>query len=89
MPGTRYENRVEVMLLDDSIQMNVKEVQSGRCAPVTEQTRLHMLQFQRLSEQGIVVEINLADGEIIGCPPIRVHLVEQGRREGIGHRPRL
>ena len=70
---------------DDAVQMDIDEVQSRRRAPVPEQARLDVRQLERLLQQRIVVEINLADREIVRRAPIGVHLVEQFRRERFVH----
>ena len=67
---------VQVVLFDDPVQVNVYKVQAWCRAPVSEQTRLDMLQRQRLLEQRIVIEIDLADGQIVGCPPVGIQLAE-------------
>ena len=66
-------DHVEILLLDDTVQMHVDEVQPRRRAPVTEQARLDVRARQRLLQQGIVVEVNLSDGQVIGCAPIGVN----------------
>ncbi len=57
---------------DDPIQVCIDEVQAWRRAPVTKQARFDMLRFQRFAEQGIVHEINLTDGQVIGSTPVAV-----------------
>ena len=89
VPGPGDVNHVEVEFLDDPVQMRVDEVLSRRRAPMPQQHALDVLQLQRLAKQGIVAEIDLADGEIIGGPPVGVHLPEQFRRQRFircGHR---
>jgi hypothetical protein len=39
---------------------------------VPEEPRLDVLGTQRLPEQRIVLEIDLADGQVVGRPPVRV-----------------
>src|SRR5206468_7162859 len=63
-------NHIEPELLDDPVTVGVNEIKSGSRAPMAEQSRLDMLEPQRLFQQRIVVEIDLADGEVIrGAPP--------------------
>src|SRR5664279_1624863 len=61
--------------------MEIDEVLSGRSSPVPEQPWLNLFRFQRLSQQGIFKEIDLADAQIIRSAPVAVHLVEHRRRE--------
>ncbi len=44
---------VEVVLLDDPVEVDVDEIQTGRRAPVAQQARLHMLERQRLLQQRV------------------------------------
>ena len=75
--GADDVNHVQVALLDDAIEMHVDEVQSRRRAPMADQARLHVLLLERLLEQRIVVEIGLADGQVIRRAPPGVDLAEQ------------
>ena len=72
---------VEVLLLDDAVEVNVDEIQSWRRAPMAQEAGFDVPALERPLEQRIVVQINLADGEIIGRPPIGVHFAEQFRGE--------
>jgi hypothetical protein len=71
------ENDTEVLFLDDAVEMDVGEVQSGHGAPMAEQARFDMLARKRLLQERIIEEVNLADGEIVGRTPVGVDLVEQ------------
>ena len=77
-------NHVEVVFLDDPVQMHVNEVLPGGRTPMAQQHMLHVREYQRPLQQRIVVEINLADRQIVGGAPVRIHLVEQFRRERVG-----
>ena len=70
-------DHVQIVLLDDAVEVDVDEVQPGRGAPVAQQPRLDVLAAQRLLQQRIVVEIDLADGQVVGRPPVGVHLSQQ------------
>src|ERR1017187_4973115 len=78
---TRYIDDVRIMLFDEPIQMNVDKVLAGRCSPVTEQPGLDLFRLERLAEQGIVKEIDLADAKIVRSAPVAIHLVQHLRRE--------
>ena len=56
--------------------MDIDEVQSGRGAPMPQQSRLDVLQLQRLAQQRIRVEINLSDRKIIGRAPVGIDLAQ-------------
>ena len=69
-------------LLDDPVQMRVNEVLARRRAPVPQHQWLHVRQLQRLSKQRVVAEIDLADGQVIGGPPVGIDLAELFGRKG-------
>src|SRR6266571_5966189 len=76
MPWTADVNDVEVIHFDDAIKVHVDEVQPWSRAPVSQQTRLDVLEFQRLTQQRIGVEVNLSDREIIRSAPVSIHLAQ-------------
>jgi hypothetical protein len=85
MPGAGDVDHVEIVLLDHPVQVDVDEVQPWGSPPVTEEPRLHMLLGQRLLEQRIVVEIDLADRQVVGRPPVRFHENQFLLRQRIRH----
>ena len=50
MPGAGDEDGVEVTLADHPIHVGVQQVEPGRCAPMSEQARLHVLDGERLAQ---------------------------------------
>jgi hypothetical protein len=78
-------SRIEIMLLDAEAQplpgtvtedlkvLHRHEVESRRGSPVTEEPRLHVLLGQGFLEEGVVVEIDLADRQVVGGPPVGIH----------------
>ena len=76
MPRAGDIEHIQIILLDDAIEMDVNEIEAGRRPPVSQQPRLDVLNRERYLEQRIVVQINLADGQIIGSSPIGVHLLQ-------------
>ena len=85
--GAGDVDHVEIELLDHPIEMNVDEVEAGRRAPVAEKTRLDVFFLERLAQQRIVEQVDLADGQIVGGAPIGVD--ERGfalRQHGFGFR---
>jgi hypothetical protein len=74
-PGPQiYIYDAEVTSLDDAVEMGIDEIESGRCAPVSQQPRLNMRRFERLLEQWIVEQINLPYREIVRGSPINVEV---------------
>ena len=84
VPGTGDVDHVEVVLLDDPVQVHVDEVLPGRRAPVAQQHVLHVRERQRPLQQRIVVEVDLADRQVVGGAPVGIHPAEQFRRERLG-----
>ena len=74
--GAGDVDHVEVIFFDDPVQVGVDEVLPGGCAPVPQQHVLYVRERQRPLEQRIVVEINLADRQVVCRAPVGVHLVE-------------
>ena len=70
--GAGDEDRVQVARLDQPVGMGVHQVQAGHRAEVAEQPRLDVLGAQRLAQQRVVHQVDLADGQVIGRPPPRV-----------------
>src|SRR5262249_25561017 len=68
MPWSSQENRVEVVLLNKTVQMDVSEAQTRTGAPVAEQSILDLLSLQRFTQQRIVLQINHAHGQVIARP---------------------
>src|ERR1035441_3137187 len=56
--------------------MEIDEVLSRRRSPVPEQPWLNLFRFQRLSQQGIFKQVDLADAQIIRGAPVAIHPVE-------------
>ena len=81
------EDHVQVVRLDHAVQVQVDEVQPGRRAPVAEQPRLDVLDAQRLGQQRIVEQVDLADGEVVRGAPVGVHAREFVRFQGVCRLP--
>src|SRR6516162_3520978 len=73
MPGARDVDHVEIVLLDHSVEVNVDEIQARRCSPMAEKPGLDVVLCERLFEQRIVIQIDLADREVVGGPPVRIN----------------
>src|SRR5580704_12641864 len=74
-------NDICIMLFDEPIQMNVNEILSRRSSPVPKQPWFDLLCLERLSQQGILEEVDLTDAEIIRGSPVAVDLVEHVWRQ--------
>ena len=82
MPWAYDIDHVQIVIFDQSIEMNIDKVQSRCRAPMPQQSRLYVLARQWDFEQGIILKIDLANGEIVCSAPMGVHLIEKNRREG-------
>ncbi len=67
---------VQIVFFDRAIQMDVDEVLPWCRAPVTDHERLHMRQSERFLQQGVVVQIDLTDGQVIRGAPVAIDLVQ-------------
>jgi len=60
--GADDVDHVEVAFFDEAVPVDVKEVETGGGAPVSEEARLDVVQGEGTFKQGIVFEVDLADG---------------------------
>ena len=65
-------DRVEVALPDRAVQVDVDQIEAGNGPEVAEQAGLDVLWPERLAEQRVVEQVDLADREVVGGPPVRV-----------------
>ncbi len=54
MAGPGQIDNIEIVRLDQTVEMDIDEVQSGRRTPVPEQPWFDMIERQRLFQQRIV-----------------------------------
>ena len=76
VPRADDVDHVQVVLLDDPVQVDVEQVQARRRPPVAEQARLDVRALQRLLQERVVVEVDLPDRQVVGRPPVGVHLAQ-------------
>ena len=77
MAGAGNVNHIRVGLADQPVQMHVNKILPGGSAPVPQQPRLDVFFRERLAQQRIIQQIDLADAEIIRGAPIALHLFQQ------------
>ena len=58
--------------------MNINKVQSGRCSPVAEESGFYVFGQQRMAQQRIVHQVDLAHRNIVGSSPVAVHQFDLG-----------
>ena len=78
MSGSGDIDHVQVVLADEAIAVDVDEIQARCRAPMSQQAGFDVLDAQRLAEQGVVVEIDLAHGQVVRGAPVGVHLGKDG-----------
>jgi hypothetical protein len=74
VPGTGDVDHVEIVFLDQPVEVNVDEIQTGCGSPVPEQPRLDVFLTKRLLKQRIVVKIDLTDRQVVGRAPVSIAL---------------
>ncbi len=74
--GPGHEDQVEVVLDDHPVQMHPDEGQRRARAPVTEQAVLHMIRFEGLLEQRVVLQVDHSHREVVARPPIGVRQLQ-------------
>ena len=77
MAGPDDIDHVQIALFDQTVEMDIDEVEPGGSTPMPKQSRFDVFELERGFEQGIVLKINLPDREVIGGAPIRVHFFQQ------------
>ena len=82
--GARDVDRAQVALPDGAVQVRVEEVQARSRAEVAEQARLDVLRRERLAQQRVVEQVDLADGEVVRGAPVRVEAAQLLGRERLG-----
>jgi hypothetical protein len=74
--GARDVDGVQVARADDAVHVRVEEVQAGGGSPVAEQPRLGVLESQRLAQQRVREQVDLADRQVVGGTPVGVDGVQ-------------
>ena len=74
--GAGEEDRVQIIFVDQSIQVDIAERQSRARAPMAEQTALDVIGLERLSQERILLQIDHAHGQVIAGAPVSVNLLQ-------------
>ena len=72
----RDEQHIEAVLANQPVQMGIDEVEPRGRPPVAQQPRFDIGQGQGPGQQGIALQIDLANGEVVRRPPIGVQAFE-------------
>ena len=82
VPRPPHAQGVQIPLPDDPVEVGVDQGEARRRAPVTEQPGLDVRRPQRLPQQRVAAQVELAGREVGEGTPVRVEL--RGRRLGEG-----
>src|SRR5262249_10061758 len=74
MPRTRHKNHVQVKLLNEPIQVEVRKSEAGTRAPVPKQAVLYVLRLQGLLQERIGLQINHAERQVVARSPVGMGL---------------
>jgi hypothetical protein len=77
-------NYVCIPLRDQTIQVRENEIQSGGRSPMAQEPLLDMFAAKWLPQEWILLQVDLADCQIIRSTPVPVHAVEQFLRQRTG-----
>ena len=69
---------VQLVSFDQTVQMDVDEIEPRCRPPVPQQSGLDVFQSQRLFEQWIIEQIDLAYREVVRRPPVGIQERELG-----------
>src|SRR6266481_4953935 len=58
MARSGHIDNIEVIFVYQPVQVNINEIQSGRCPPVTQQTRLDVFSLERLFQKRVSHQID-------------------------------
>ena len=67
------DHSVLLVISNETVDVADEEVQARGGAPVTDQTVLDVFAGERLLHQRVATQIDLADGEVVGCAPVLIH----------------
>jgi hypothetical protein len=81
MPGTADVDRIQIILLDQSIEVGINKGLTRIRTPVSQQPRLDVLQSQRLAQQRVGLEVEHPQLQKQARSPIRVDAPQLGRSE--------
>ncbi len=72
VPRPGDEHRGQVARADRAVHVRVQQVEARCRAPVAEQPGLDVVDGQRLAQQRVVAQVDLADRDVVGGAPVRV-----------------
>src|SRR5215217_1011067 len=79
---TRQVDGVQVMHPDEAVDVDVDEAETRRGPPVPQEARLYVRRIQRLAQEGVGLQVDLAYCQVVCGLPVAMHPTEQIVREG-------
>ena len=73
------QDHILVVLLDDTVQVNINEVLARHGAPVANDLLLHVVTGQRTAQHGVIEQVQLACCQVVAGTPIGIDLFQFGR----------
>lgn len=83
LTGTRDEERIEIILFDQSVEMHIGKHLSCITAPMTQQSTLEMLQLERLLQQRVLLQVDHAQAQVETSRHVLVVQLELVRGQGL------
>ena len=76
---------VGISVLDQAVQVHIDKTEARRGSPVSQQPGLDVFRPQRLAQQCILLQIDLANRQVIGRTPVAVQVLQAVRFEVCHH----
>ena len=76
MSGTGKEDHIQIITLDGAVAVDIDKVLSRHSAPVAHDLLLDLVHGQGLPQHGVVQQVQLPSGQVVGSTPIGVHLFQ-------------
>jgi hypothetical protein len=83
----RQVDHLGVLLPYKAVEVGIDEAEAGGGTPVPEEARLYVRRIQRLMQERVVLQVDLAHSEVVCGLPVAVHLIQQIVGERSFHRP--
>ena len=78
--GAGDVDHIKIILLDNSVEVNVDKVLSGNSTPVTYYLFLDVVSGEGFAEQGVIQQVKLTCGKVVCSAPVGVHFLQKFRR---------
>jgi hypothetical protein len=69
---TRDKERIQIILFDQSVKVQIGKDLSGITTPVTEQSTLQVFNLERFLQQGILLQVDHSQAQVETCRHVLV-----------------